>query len=160
MADTYRVDRLGSGYVAHSADASDAYVDYALQKGAEGIGIFAANVLAAGFGGIRAVSRSIRDHRMRSAAEAVETASASRDFEYTLTLAQDFSARYPDFPFGPATEAEALLHLDRYREAATAVNRAMRLGFDEAECHIVGCSLLRLRDGRPRHWSKQTFWSG
>jgi tetratricopeptide (TPR) repeat protein len=71
------------------------------------------------------------------AAAALEKASDSGKDSRFLSLAQDFVGRYPQVADGQATLAEALQRNGRYGEAIRAVDRAVRLGLDETQAHML-----------------------
>jgi len=71
------------------------------------------------------------------AATALEEASESEDDNAFLTLATDFSNRYPTLPDGHAALAQALQRKGRFDAAIRSLDEAVRLGLDETQARMA-----------------------
>ncbi|MGH3693053.1 MAG: tetratricopeptide repeat protein [Pseudonocardiaceae bacterium] len=105
------------------------------EKVGEAVGTAAGWVVGSGIDLAGAAVRNSRDKRMIKAAQAMMVASEAEDSDHFLTVATDFTRRYPREEFGHANLAHALFRKERYDEALTEVDRAVELGLDKWEGH-------------------------
>lgn len=97
------------------------------------VGKVLGNVGEASIMGATSTIHNSRDRAMVKAAQAMMAASESENSDHFLTIAADFTRRYPREEFGHANLAHAFFRKERYDEALMEVNRAVDLGLDEWE---------------------------
>lgn len=134
MTDRYHVGRsFGGGHTIRQTDLFD--------DAARGGGVIVGNLLGASISGLVNVVRRERQdtkgRKMQAAADAIVAAGIAGDFERLLSLAREFTRRYPKDPEGHAWLAIALTELAQYDEAIVATDRAVLAGHDESQAHIM-----------------------
>ena len=83
------------------------------------------------------MARNSRDRKLILAATALEEASESEDDDRFLTLATDFTRRYPQLGDGHALLAQALQRKGQFEAAVKSLDYSVQLGVDEMHAHML-----------------------
>ena len=89
-------------------------------------------------------SLSLRDGPKR-AVEAMEAAAEAKNYDRLFFLDDDFVDLYPQEPYGHAFLALALAERAEHDKGLAATNRAVELGMDESEAHLLRAHIYERR---------------
>ncbi|HET9257647.1 MAG TPA: tetratricopeptide repeat protein [Pseudonocardiaceae bacterium] len=137
MSDLYKFRKSGDGYVAHPTTWEQHAADRLVDGAAIGAAYLAGGVLNLGARGVRKLARSMRDRKAMQLIEEMNAAEEAGDFERMLEVTREMVRRWPQEDFGHCKTGYALAALGRTDEAIAAVNRAVELGMDEYEGHMI-----------------------
>jgi tetratricopeptide (TPR) repeat protein len=137
MVDRYRIDRsFGGGYTSRKDVTTDVLGS---------AGAIAGNIVGAGIEGLVNAARNARDRRMQRAVEAMEAAAEAKNYDRLFLLADDFVDLYPQEPYGHAFLALALAEKGQHGKGLAATDRAVELGMDKSEGHILRAHIYEHR---------------
>jgi tetratricopeptide (TPR) repeat protein len=132
---SYRVTQRADGsHVAHSTSWEE--------EVAEGVGTAAGWAIGSAIDVVGSLARNARDRKMVRTAQELEAASEGDDPARFLSLATEFTRRYPREEFGHAHRAHALFLTERFDDALVEAARGVELGLDEWHGHRMRAEIL------------------
>jgi tetratricopeptide (TPR) repeat protein len=130
----YRATRVpGGSYYVHRTT----WEDEAAQGIVTGAASAAGWAIGAGISGLVNLAHHTQDRRFVRAIKTLEDAYEADDDDNLLTLATDFTRRYPDIAPGHFIYAEAFERKGQFETALQALDRAEQLGMDDGQVHFM-----------------------